>query len=128
MPEYNWDDLRGLDVGGQDAVDARQRSARAQSLTTRRTRPEDVRRSSDDLLRTLDLQFTRSPQKKVRQARSSSTKPIRRAIRSRCSRRLENKFDLVTPDKNMSRAAVEGWITQGKAADLLKLAGRDFGR
>src|SRR5262249_49909271 len=36
------------------------------------------------------------------------------------------QFDLVTPDKNMGRASIEGWITleQGKA--LLKSAGQDF--
>jgi len=36
------------------------------------------------------------------------------------------QFDLVTPDKNMSRPAIEGWITLDKARDLLKLAGQDF--
>jgi Zn-dependent M28 family amino/carboxypeptidase len=36
------------------------------------------------------------------------------------------QFDLVTPDKNMSRAAVEGWITLDSAKALLKSAGQDF--
>jgi Zn-dependent M28 family amino/carboxypeptidase len=36
------------------------------------------------------------------------------------------QFDLVTPDKNMSRAAIEGWITLDSAKKLLKLAGKDF--
>jgi len=36
------------------------------------------------------------------------------------------QFDLVTPDKNMGRPAIEGWITLDKARDLLKLAGQDF--
>ena len=36
------------------------------------------------------------------------------------------QFDLVTPDKNMGRAAVEGWITLGQAKTLLQMAGRDF--
>ena len=36
------------------------------------------------------------------------------------------QFDLVTPDKNMSRAAIEGWITLDSAKTLLKLAGKDF--
>jgi Zn-dependent M28 family amino/carboxypeptidase len=36
------------------------------------------------------------------------------------------QFDLVTPDKNMGRASVEGWITLDKARELLKLAGQDF--
>jgi Zn-dependent M28 family amino/carboxypeptidase len=35
-------------------------------------------------------------------------------------------FDLVTPDKNMGRCAVEGWITLDKAKALFKMAGQDF--
>ena len=36
------------------------------------------------------------------------------------------QFDLVTPDKNMARAAIEGWITLDAAKALLKSAGQDF--
>ena len=36
------------------------------------------------------------------------------------------QFDLVTPDKNMSRASVEGWITLDQTQKLFKLAGQDF--
>jgi Zn-dependent M28 family amino/carboxypeptidase len=36
------------------------------------------------------------------------------------------QFDLITPDKNMTRAAVEGWISLDSAKAVLKLAGQDF--
>jgi len=36
------------------------------------------------------------------------------------------KFDLVTPDKNMSRVSVEGWVTLDQAHRLFTLAGQDF--
>jgi Zn-dependent M28 family amino/carboxypeptidase len=36
------------------------------------------------------------------------------------------QFDLVTPDKNMGRAAIEGWITLDQAKVLMSLAGQDF--
>ncbi len=36
------------------------------------------------------------------------------------------QFDLVTPDKNMGRVAVEGWITLDQTKALLKSAGHDF--
>jgi Zn-dependent M28 family amino/carboxypeptidase len=35
-------------------------------------------------------------------------------------------FNLAAPDKNMSRAAVEGWIPLGQAKKLFALAGKDF--
>jgi len=40
--------------------------------------------------------------------------------------KVTEQFDLVTPDKNMSRVAIEGWITLDRAKELLKTAGRDF--
>ena len=40
--------------------------------------------------------------------------------------RTGEQFDLVTPDKNMGRAAIEGWITLDQAQALLKSAGQDF--
>ena len=36
------------------------------------------------------------------------------------------QFDLVTPDKNMSRAAIEGWISLEQGKKLLQSAGQDF--
>jgi Zn-dependent M28 family amino/carboxypeptidase len=35
-------------------------------------------------------------------------------------------FDIVTPDRNMSRVPVEGWISIDKAKEVLKAAGQDF--
>jgi Zn-dependent M28 family amino/carboxypeptidase len=39
---------------------------------------------------------------------------------------LQEKFDLVTPNKNMDRAAIEGWVTLDTAKKILKTAGQDF--
>jgi Zn-dependent M28 family amino/carboxypeptidase len=39
---------------------------------------------------------------------------------------LNERFDLVTPDKNMGRAAIEGWVSLDAAKQILKLAGQDF--
>ena len=39
---------------------------------------------------------------------------------------LREKFDLVTPDKNMGRASIEGWVTLDAARAILKMAGQDF--
>jgi Zn-dependent M28 family amino/carboxypeptidase len=39
---------------------------------------------------------------------------------------LGEKFDLVTPDKNMGRASVEGWVTSDQGRAILKWAGQDY--
>jgi Zn-dependent M28 family amino/carboxypeptidase len=39
---------------------------------------------------------------------------------------LGERFDLVTPDKNMGRASIEGWFSLGAARRVLKMAGQDF--
>jgi Zn-dependent M28 family amino/carboxypeptidase len=36
------------------------------------------------------------------------------------------RFDLVTPDRNMGRAAIEGWLSVEATTALLKMAGHDF--
>jgi Zn-dependent M28 family amino/carboxypeptidase len=36
------------------------------------------------------------------------------------------QFDLVTPDKNMGRVAIEGWITLDQTKTLFQSAGQDF--
>ena len=39
---------------------------------------------------------------------------------------LNEKFDLVAPDKNMSKSNIEGWITLDAAKKLFAMAGQDF--
>ena len=39
---------------------------------------------------------------------------------------LDERFDLITPDKNMSRASIEGWLSLDAAKKLLSMAGQDF--
>ena len=36
------------------------------------------------------------------------------------------RFDLVTPDSNMSKAAIQGWLSLDAATALLKASGQDF--
>ena len=40
--------------------------------------------------------------------------------------RTAEQFDLVTPDKNMSRSSVEGWMTLDQAKALFSMAGQNF--
>jgi Zn-dependent M28 family amino/carboxypeptidase len=40
--------------------------------------------------------------------------------------KVSEQFDLVTPDKNMGRVSIEGWITLDQGRKLLRMAGQDF--
>ncbi len=40
---------------------------------------------------------------------------------------LRERFDLAAPDKNMGRAAIEGWLSLDAAKKVLALAGQDLG-
>ncbi len=40
--------------------------------------------------------------------------------------KVSEQFDLVTPDKNMGRVAIEGWITLDQGQNLAELAGQNF--
>jgi Zn-dependent M28 family amino/carboxypeptidase len=40
--------------------------------------------------------------------------------------KVTEQFDLVAPDKNMGRAAIEGWITLDQAKKMFAAAGQDF--
>ena len=39
---------------------------------------------------------------------------------------LGERFDLVTPDKNMGRSAIEGWVSLDAARKIFAMAGQDF--
>ena len=63
----------------------------------------------------------------ARRASSSSTRPGRPDIRLRsCKATCGERFDLVTPDKNMGRASIEGWLSLDATKKLLAQAGHDF--
>jgi Zn-dependent M28 family amino/carboxypeptidase len=42
--------------------------------------------------------------------------------------KVKEQFDLIAADKNMSRCAIEGWITVDRARDLFRMAGQDYDR
>jgi Zn-dependent M28 family amino/carboxypeptidase len=40
--------------------------------------------------------------------------------------KVTEQFDLVTPDKNMSRVSIEGWVSLDQGKKILQMAGQDF--
>ena len=125
-PEYKWDDFKGLDVKGKTIVvlvndppipdpadpaklDPNMFKGRAMTYYGRWTYKfeEGARRGAAAVLIV------------------HQTGPAGYDFRV-VQGNLGEKFDIVTPDKNMSRAAIEGWITLDAAKRLCGMAGQNF--
>jgi Zn-dependent M28 family amino/carboxypeptidase len=125
-PEYNWDDFKGVDVKGKTIVvlvndpqvpdsadpsklDARTFNGNAMTYYGRWTYKyeEAARRGAAGALIIHETELAGYPYAVVQGF-------------------LGERFDLVTPDKNMSRASIEGWLSLDAARSLLKMAGQDF--
>ena len=126
-PEYNWDDYKGVDVRGKtlvmlvndppvpspddaNALDPKTFGGRAMTYYGRWT-----------------YKFEIAKEKGAAGALIiHETDPAGYPF-SVVQSKTGEQFDLVTPDKNMTRAAVEGWISLDRGRDLLRMAGQDFG-
>ncbi len=125
-PEYDWDDYKGIDVTGKTLVmlvndppvqdpdnpstlDPKVFGGRAMTYYGRWTYKFEMAASKGAAGVLL-----------VHEAESAGY-PF-----SVVQAKVLEQFDLVTPDRNMGRAAIEAWITIDKARDLARLGGQDF--
>jgi Zn-dependent M28 family amino/carboxypeptidase len=125
-PEFNWDDYKGLDVKGKTLVmlvndppvpdpanaselDAKTFGGRAMTYYGRWTYKYEIgaEKGAAAVLLIHETGPAGYPFDVVQT-------------------RVSEQFDLVTPDKNMGRAAIEGWITLDQGQQLLKMGGHDF--
>jgi Zn-dependent M28 family amino/carboxypeptidase len=125
-PEFNWDDFKGVDVKGKtimvlvndpqvpdpadsSKLDPKTFNGKAMTYYGRWTYKfeEGARRGAAGVLIVHETVPAGYPFQVVQG-------------------NLNEKFDLVTPDKNMRRAAIEGWVTLDTAKAILKMAGQDF--
>jgi Zn-dependent M28 family amino/carboxypeptidase len=125
-PEYNWDDFKGVDLKGKTMIvlvndpqvpdpsdpsklDARTFNGTAMTYYGRWTYKyeEAARRGAAGVF--------------IVHEEGPAGYPF-----SVVQGRLSEQFDLVTPDKNMGRANIEGWLTLDATKRLLKMAGQDF--
>jgi Zn-dependent M28 family amino/carboxypeptidase len=125
-PEFNWDDFKDVDVKGKTIIvlvndpqiaeasdpsklDARMFNGNAMTYYGRWTYKfeEGARRGAAGILIVHETIPAGYPFSVVQG-------------------NLREKFDLVTPDKNMDRASIEGWVTLDAAKRILKMAGQDF--
>jgi len=125
-PEYNWDDYKGLDVKGKTLVmlvndppvpdpanpselDAKTFGGKAMTYYGRWTYKYEI----------------------AAQRGAAGAMIVHETIPAGygfnvVQGKTGEQFDLVTPGKNMGRAAIEGWITLDQAQKVLRLAGQDF--
>jgi len=126
-PEYGWDDYKGLDVKGKtilmlindpavpDASDPSKRDERmfkgdAMTYYGRWTYKYEIARDKGAAAAII----------------IHETGPAGYPYEVVSGSWSRENFDIQTPDKNMTRAAVEGWITLDRAKELLTASGQDF--
>jgi len=118
-PEYNWDDYKGMDMTGKTLVmlvndppvadDAKAFGGKAMTYYGRWTYKYEIG-AMQHAAAVLIVHETEPAGYPFEVVQAKTTE----------------QFDLVTPDKNMGRVNIEGWITLDRARDLMKLAGQDF--
>ena len=125
-PEYNWDDFKGMDVKGKtlvvlvndpqvpDAADPTKLDARlfnGQAMTYYGRWTYKYEKAAELGAAGLFIVHETVP--------AGYPFPVVQGF-------LGERFDLVTENKNMNRAAVEGWLSLDAAKALFKMAGQDF--
>jgi Zn-dependent M28 family amino/carboxypeptidase len=125
-PEYNWDDFKGTDLKGKtlvvlvndpqvpDAADASRLDAKlfnGQAMTYYGRWTYKYEKAAELGAAGVFIVHETGP--------AGYPYPVVQGF-------MGERFDLVTENKNMNRAAVEGWFSLDTARAILKMAGQDF--
>ena len=118
-PEYKWDDYKGVDVKGKTVV----------MLVNDPAVPDDPQAFGGKAM-TYYGRWTYKYEIGAKMGAAAvlvvhETEPAGYPFEVVQAKTTE-QFDLITPDKNMGRVNIEGWITLDRAKELMKLAGQDF--
>jgi Zn-dependent M28 family amino/carboxypeptidase len=116
-PEYQWDDFKGVDVKGKTIV------------VLVNDPPVDEKTFGGKAM-TYYGRWTYKYEKAAELGAAGviivhETEPAGYPF-SVVQNNSNGRFDLATPDKNMGRSRIEGWISLDAATALLKMAGQDF--
>jgi Zn-dependent M28 family amino/carboxypeptidase len=125
-PEYNWDDFKGLDVKGKTIV----------VLVNDPQVPDPAdptkldQKTFNGNAMTYYGRWTYKYEEAARRGASGvfivhETGPAGYPY-SVVQGFLGERFDLVTPDKNMGRSNIEGWFSLDTTKAIFKMAGQDF--
>jgi Zn-dependent M28 family amino/carboxypeptidase len=126
-PEYGWDDFKGLDVRGKTIVVLINDPAVPD--------PSDPAKLDDRMFKGKAMTYYGRWTYKFEVAAEKGaaaciviheTGPAGYPWAVVEGSNSRENFDLRTPDKNMNRIPVEGWITSDKAKELFAASGKDF--
>ncbi|MEP6919134.1 MAG: M28 family metallopeptidase, partial [Acidobacteriota bacterium] len=126
-PEFNWDDFKGVDVKGKTIIVLINDPPVPDPADGAKLDPKTFGGSAMTYYGRWTYKFEEGARKGaaailVVHEEGPAGYPFSVVQRSN----LGEKFDLITPDKNMGRAAIEGWITLAAAKQILALGGQDF--
>ena len=125
-PEYNWDDFKGVDVKGKTIVMLVNDPPVPDPANAEQLDPKTFGGKAMTYYGRWTYKYEMAAQKGAAGVLLiHETGPAGYGFNV-VQGKTGEQFDLVTPDKNMGRAAIEGWITLDQAKAMLKTAGQDF--
>jgi Zn-dependent M28 family amino/carboxypeptidase len=125
-PEYGWDDFKGVDVKGKTIVMLINDPAIPDPVDPNKLDEKMFKGRAMTYYGRWTYKYEIASEKGAAAAIIvHESGPAGYPFASLASWRQEN-FGIQTPDKNMSRVAVESWITVDKAKQFFTTAGQDF--
>src|ERR1700752_1636398 len=125
-PEYKWDDFKGIDLKGKTMVVLVNDPQVPDPSDASKLDPRTFNGSAMTYYGRWTYKFEEAARRGAAGALIiHETGPAGYAFNV-VQGNLGEKFDLVTPDKNMGRANIEGWLSLDAAKRILKMAGQDF--
>ncbi|HEV8384342.1 MAG TPA: M28 family metallopeptidase, partial [Candidatus Acidoferrales bacterium] len=126
-PEFNWDDFKGVDVKGKVIVVLVNDPPIADPKDAKQLDPKVFGGKAMTYYGRWTYKYEKAAEKGAAGCfiihESGPAGYPWDVVRNSWGR---GQFDLVTPDKNMGRVAVEGWLTWDLADKLFKAAGKDL--
>jgi Zn-dependent M28 family amino/carboxypeptidase len=126
-PEYDWDDYKGMDVKGKVLVmlvnDPAVRSSKDSSVLDASVFKGDAMTYYGRWTYKYEIASAKGAVGAIIIHEDGPAGYPYEVVRNSWSR--EN-FDIKAPDGNVGRTAIEAWLTQARAEELLKAAGQDF--
>jgi Zn-dependent M28 family amino/carboxypeptidase len=125
-PEYNWDDYKGVDVKGKTLVMLVGDPPVPDPASPGQLDPKVFGGRAMTYYGRWTYKYEIAAMKGAAGALIvHETEPAGYPF-SVVQNKVDEQFDLVTPDKNMGRASIEGWVTLDRARKLFTFGGQDF--